>query len=178
MTIQAYFTPDEWDLLVGGPALTALVIIHADQVSPREAARQLSVAIAAIGEMSIQGAPGDLIQAVTGAVQAGQSPRWPAEYPRDLADVGGWALERCRHLAAVLAQRAPEAAAAAYSSWLIQIGQRVALVPGNLALVDTCAALSGERQRAALDLLARIFDVPSGAEGMSALPDQGWVSLP
>ncbi|NTV64319.1 MAG: hypothetical protein HGA65_12390, partial [Oscillochloris sp.] len=73
--------------------------------------------------------PSGLIEAVCDAVRAGQSPLWPTECPRDLTNICAWALSACRQLAAILAQKAPESEADAYTHWLMGIAQRMTLAP-------------------------------------------------
>ena len=159
MPTQIAYTPAEWALLLGAPALTALVLIHAAPCSPRLADRKLSLAIAAMTEPVRQGATSELIQAVMDTVRAGPAARWPAAYPRDLGEVGQWALAGCRQVAALLAQKAPEAEAEAYARWLISIGKQVALVHEHHPRQGYSSETHNERQHLALEVLAAAFDM-------------------
>ncbi|NTU81112.1 MAG: hypothetical protein HGA45_17310 [Chloroflexales bacterium] len=169
MTTQTDYTPAEWDLLVGAPALTALIVIQAHPCGPGVADKIVRAALAAMAEQAPPAPGSALIAAVIGAARAGQSPRWPAEYPRELPDVGHWALERCRQVAALLAQKAPEAEAEAYRHWLSTIGQRVALAADDHSLPNHVSAARIRQRRAALDQLAIAFDFPFATDGMCAL---------
>ncbi|NTU80409.1 MAG: hypothetical protein HGA45_13700 [Chloroflexales bacterium] len=166
MTTHHAFTATDWDLLVGAPALIALVLIHAERCSPRMAERKLQVAFTAMREPVPEGPGSALIVAVTDAVRSGHSPRWPTEYPRQLTDVGGWALERCRQLTALLAQQAPAAEAEAYSHWLHAIAQQVTLVPEGQGLAEHVPTAPTHIQRSALDQLAVALDLPLVADEM------------
>lgn len=169
MTTQPIFTPAEWDLLVGAPALTALVIIHMEQCGPDMARRKLQTALAAMPEPTLQGPGSELVAAVSDAARAGHSPRWPTEYPRELTNVCGWALECCRQAAALLAQKAPEAEAEAFSQWLLAIGRQVAQVTEDDLLPDHVGAAGTLQASGALDQLAIVLEVPFAADGMCAL---------
>lgn len=159
MTTQADYRLHEWNLILGAPGLIALVIIHADPWSERVAHQRVQVIGAAFEKAAAQGAPIELIRSVTDAVRAGQSALWPIAHPRDLSDVRGWALDACRQVAAILAQKAPEAEARAYAHWLMRIAQRVAQVPASAALPRNRLDGHTERQRTALEELAAALDV-------------------
>lgn len=158
MTTQVDYCRDEWDLILGAPGLIALLIIETEQWSQPIAYQQLRALMAAIEETTDQGAGSALIQAVTDAVRAGQSPLWPTECPRDLIDLRGWALAACRQVGALLGQRVPEAEAEAYAHWLMRLGQQMVLAPADAECVDVDA-----RQRAILDELAAALDLPLAA---------------
>lgn len=160
MTTQTDYHRDEWDLILGAPGLVALVIIESEQWSQAVAYQKLRAVMPAIHETAIRGADGALIQAVLDAIHAGQSPLWTTECPHDLGDIRLWALDKCRQLAAILAQKAPEAEADAYVQWLIGIGQRVALAP------DARLFAQDEPPHGALDTLAAAL----GAPLISAIP--------
>lgn len=127
--IQASYRRDEWDLILGAPGLIALVMIETEQWSQTIAYWKLRALMSAIEEATDIGPEGGLIQAVCDAVRAGQSPLWPTECPRDLTNICAWALSACRQLAAILAQKAPESEAEAYTHWLMGIAQRMTLAP-------------------------------------------------
>lgn len=165
MTTQTDYRCDEWDLVLGTPGLIALVLIHADPCSEAVAYQQLRAVRAALAELADQQSPSDLTQSVLGAVRAGQSPLWPIAYPRDLGDVCGWAMDCCRQVAAVLAQKAPEADADAYTHWLMGLAQRVALAPDGLGRDHN--GLSAW-QRMALAELAAALDARPGYDGTLA----------
>jgi hypothetical protein len=168
MTTQTDYRCDEWNLILGAPGLIALVIIKAEQCSSTAVYKKLRAVMAAIEETSAQGAESALIQAVVDAVQAGQSPLWPTEYPQDLDDVGAWALEMCRQVPALLRQRASEAEAEAYGQRLMRIARRVALAPADGGHADDGLARWDGRQRAALEALAATLGVTLTADAMSA----------
>jgi hypothetical protein len=168
VTTQADYRRDEWDLIVGAPGLIALVLIHADPRSEAVAYQQLRTVSAAIAEPATQESPSTLIQSVLGAVRAGQSPLWPTAYPCDLGDVHGWAMGCCRQVAAVLAQKAPEAEADAYTHWLMEVAQRVALVPDGHGRDLTGLAVRDARQQGSLAALAAALDARPGSDGVLA----------
>lgn len=157
MTIQLDYMRDEWDLIVGAPALTALFLIEAEHCSADVAYRKLDTAIRAITWSVAAARTSQLIAAVQEAVRAGESPRWPSEYPRDLDDVGAWALDRCRRVAAILDQKASEPEARAYIQWLLQISQYVAMVPDDREQPGGRNERPTERLRAALEDLTGAF---------------------
>jgi hypothetical protein len=168
VTTQADYLRHEWDLILGAPGLTALVLIHADPCREAVAYQQLRAVSAAIAETMTQAAPSVLIQSVLEAVRAGQSPLWPTAYPRDLGDVHGWALATCRQVAAILAQKAPEAEADAYTNWLMGIAQRVTLIPHD-GLPSNCRDLRHKRQRVVLEELAIALDTLPVSDGIRAI---------
>lgn len=169
MTAQPTYMPAAWDLLVGAPALTALVMIHLEHCSPDMARRKLQAALAAFTEPPPQGPGSELIAAVIDAARAGHSPRWPTEYPRDLTDVAGWALERLREVSALLAQKAPEAEAEAFSHWLLALAQQVAQIAEDASLPDAVSAACARQSHDLLDQLAVALGIPFANEGMCAL---------
>lgn len=158
MTTQADYHLDEWNLILGAPGLTALVLIHADPWGERVAHQRVHVISATLERAAAQGSPIELIRSVTDAVRAGQSALWPIGHPRDLSDVGGWALDACRQVAAILAQKAPEAEARAYTSWLMHMAQRAAQVPTGAVLPHNRRDGLTERRRVVLEELAAALD--------------------
>jgi hypothetical protein len=160
MTIQTDCTAKEWNLILQAPTLAGLVIIQADQYSLPIVTRKTFATLGAIMATAQQQAGTELIQAVATAMRAGQAPWWPAEYPRDLAEARQWALGRCRQVAVLLAQKAPEAEAEAFMRWLIAIGQHVALIADAPGPQDPQGAEGYARVHLALEMLALALDLP------------------
>jgi hypothetical protein len=161
MTTQFDYRRHEWNLILGAPSLTALILIQADPCSHRVAYQKVRAVVTAIEETTCQGSASALIRSVTSAVRAGQSPLWPTEYPRDLRDVRHWALDACQQVAALLAQKAPEAEADAYIHWLMRIGQRVAMIPDDDVIQLHDPDGRNARRRIALEELATALDARS-----------------
>lgn len=168
MTIEADYSRDEWDLILGAPGLIALVIVHAEACGPGEAHRKLLAVLAAIAETRNQGTQSELVQAVTDAVRRGQSPLWPAECPGDLEAVHEWALDGCNQVALVLAQKAPEAEGQAYAHWLLSIARRVLAVAPDKRPQEPLSKAHGELQRIVLAVLTGALDAPSAAEELQS----------
>jgi hypothetical protein len=165
MTTQVDYTADEWTLMVQAPALASLFIIQADSYHRIAVARKLMVAIAAISATAPHGPHTELIQAVVAAVQAGRVPRQPIAHPRDLAEARHWTLAQCRQIAALLAQKVPEAEAEAFTGWLISIGRRVMRGTDGIALWDVRAAEAQMRSNLALEMLSAALTLPFGVDG-------------
>ncbi|NTU81111.1 MAG: hypothetical protein HGA45_17305 [Chloroflexales bacterium] len=161
MTTQTDYTADEWDLIVQAPTLASLFVILAQQYRPTAVARKMFAALAAIIETAQNGSSTELIQAVAVAIRAGQAPWWPTASPSDLVAVHAWALERCHQVALLLAQTTPETETAAFTRWLIAIGERAALVPDLPGLPDQVPAAEAlPPVRRALDTLAAVLTLP------------------
>jgi hypothetical protein len=165
MTTQADYTTDEWILMVQAPALASLFIIQEDTYQRIPVARQLIAAIAAISMVAPRGPHTELIQAVAAAVQAGQVPPLPATPPDDLKAARRWVLDQCRHVAAVLVQKAPEAEAVAFTGWLIGIAQRVTLASDTPELRGARAAEAQMRSGLALEMLSAALTLPLSVDG-------------
>ncbi|MEI7771219.1 MAG: hypothetical protein WCI67_14595 [Chloroflexales bacterium] len=162
MTTQADYTAGEWDLILQAPALASLFIIQSGSYNRIAVARKLFAALAVITETAPHGPDTELIQAVSAAMRAGQAPRQPIAHPHDLAAARHWVLEHCRALAALLAQKVPEAEAEAFTRWLIRIGQRVALADDLIGQPMSRVAEAQMRTSLALEMLTAALTIPFG----------------
>lgn len=160
MTTQSDYTLDEWHLILQAPALASLFIIQADRYNPIVVIRKTFAALTAITETAQQDPESELIQAVISAVLGGQAPEQSNVYHRDLSSASHWALEGCRQVTAMLAQKAPEAEANAFSRWLIGIGRRVAQVSDPSISNDRRVTGISIRTHRALEMLAVALDMP------------------
>ncbi len=154
MSTQADYGCDEWDLIIGSPALVALAVMHVGEHSHWMAHRQLLAVSKCIDAITEQGPTNALMQAVAAADRDGRSPFWPTELPADLEASQQWAVERCRQVATLLAQKSPEEEAEIFARWLLSIGQRVTLVEDDQEAQGQESAWHAERQRSDLDALA------------------------
>lgn len=159
MSIQADYSCNEWDLIIGAPTLAALAVMHVGEYSHWMAHRQLLAVSECIDELTAQGSTGDLMQAVMAAARDGRSPFWPAELPSDLEANQQWAVAQCQQVAALLAQKVPEQEAEAYARWLLAVGQRVAMVEDDQEMQSRDSAWNAERQRNDLEALAAALGV-------------------
>lgn len=163
MTTQPDYTAKEWNLLLQAPILASLIIIQADQYRLTTVARKTFAALAAIMETAQRETGTELIDAVAAAVREGQAPWWPDAYPSEPDAALRWALLRCRQVAALLAQKVPEAEAEAFARWLLSIGQRVAQVAAPPGPLDPQGG-----EHTALRRLAAALDLPvSESVGLS-----------
>ena len=160
MTTQTDYTAEEWHLLIQAPACASLLILNAYVPNRIVIARRLSGAMAGIGATLPHRPNTDLIRAVAAAVQAGRAPRQQIGPPRDLAAARQTLLVQCRQVAAILAQKAPEAEAEAFTRWLIGLGQRVAWAGDATELRISRATEAQIRSGLALELLTAALSIP------------------
>ncbi len=154
MTTQADYCRDEWDLILGAPGLLALILLQPEQGCEEVIHKKMASILKMVHDPDETDGSA-LVQAVKQAARAGQSPLWPTQCPRSLTDIRGWAFYSCRRLAALLAQKAPEAEAEAYMQWIMNIAQ--AVVSGSK---DGIVLDAGQNGIAVLDDLAIALDTP------------------
>lgn len=168
MTTQADYSADEWNLLLQAPAVAALFVIQAEPYQPRLAIQKLFAALEAITACVPPSSDSELIERVVAAARAGQAPRWPSTYPRNMYIARFWAFDACRQVASLLAQKAPQGEASAFSRWLLGVSLRVALTADSAGEPGAYIALAGPARRA-LEQLAVALDLPPGALGELAV---------
>lgn len=166
MTTQTDYTPAEWDLLVGMPALIVRVMLHSEPYSPDAASSWIQPTLAAVTDLESPGLRSDLVESVIGALRdRHESLRGYISCP-ELMELRLCALDACRRAAGVLAQKAPEAEAEAYSAWLLAIGRQAALVSAYQPLPVEILKERAARQRVVLNELADTLTIEVATDVM------------
>jgi hypothetical protein len=160
MTTQMDYTVEEWRLLVQAPAWASLLILEAYESNRIVIAYKLVRVLAGISATVPHKPNTDLIRAVAATVRAGLVPQQLLALPRDLLATRQQRLAHCRQVAAVLAQKVPEAEAVAFTGWLIDLGQRVAWAGDGLDLRPSRATEAQIRSGLAVELLTSALTFP------------------
>jgi hypothetical protein len=157
MSNQSDYTPEEWKVVVNGPAVAGTLIVAADPAffgAIKESAA-IAKAINAYGQSSDV----ELIRAIGQAVQGGGKFETP-DVPKDQGMEG--TLKRlvieCKKAADIVEAKSPDEAEA-YSSYLVDIAQKTAESSKEGGFLGIGATRVSDKEKHALAKLAEALGV-------------------
>jgi hypothetical protein len=155
------FTPEEWNALIRAPLMVSYAIAGAAPSGGVGYAQEMKAVADAIVDASEQAPAGSLVRAVVSEIRsnATDESRGPTETV-SAADVKARAIEISRRVASILRSKAG-AEGAAYKSWLLDVGGRVAVAAKEGGFLGFGGARVSEREEATLSEIAAALEASS-----------------
>jgi hypothetical protein len=156
MTTKASFNAEDWAVITTAPALAGLLVAAAE---PGGNLRE-SVALSRGYAEARQREPGELLQAVLSTAPAID----PQTRPKTPEDIRRVALEQLRRAVRTLDRTATDEELVEYKRFVYALAEGVATAHKEGGFLGIGGTAVSEREQAALDAIAGIFDEPVPAQ--------------
>ena len=157
MTNQSYYTPEEWKVVVSGPAVAGTLIVAADPAF--FGAIKESAAIAQAIIKAGQTSDVEIIKSIAASSSKGQKYKTP-DVPKDQGTEGAVKIlvAECRKAARLVKEKSPDEAED-YTQYLLNIAKVTAESSKEGGFLGIGATRVSEQETAALERLAEALDL-------------------